>query len=73
MLTAINSILLLDEGIAVVCASPGWCRTNFTGGRGNKDAHQGAAVIIRAATEGNPKEVNGTQVVYDGEGAEYGW
>jgi NAD(P)-dependent dehydrogenase (short-subunit alcohol dehydrogenase family) len=71
MLTAVNSVLLADEGISVISAAPGFCRTNFTGGQGMKDASDGAKVIIRAATEGDPKELYGTLVA--DEGTEFGW
>jgi len=36
-----------------------------------KDASEGAKVIIRAAVEGNPKELYGTLVT--DEGAHFGW
>jgi NAD(P)-dependent dehydrogenase (short-subunit alcohol dehydrogenase family) len=71
MLTAVNSVLLADEGISVISAAPGFCRTNFTGGQGTKDASGGAKVIIRAATEGDPKELYGTLVA--DEGIDFGW
>ncbi|KAJ9647305.1 hypothetical protein H2201_003905 [Coniosporium apollinis] len=71
MLTAVNAVLLADEGIAVVAAAPGFCRTSFTGGQGSKDASEGARVIVRAATEGDPKEMYGTLVA--DEGTQFGW
>jgi NAD(P)-dependent dehydrogenase (short-subunit alcohol dehydrogenase family) len=71
MLTAVHSVVLADEGISVISAAPGFCRTNFTGGQGNKDASDGAKVIIRAATEGDPKELYGTLVA--DEGTKFGW
>jgi NAD(P)-dependent dehydrogenase (short-subunit alcohol dehydrogenase family) len=71
MLTAVNSVLLADEGISVISAAPGFCRTNFTGGQGIKDASDGAKVIMRAATEGDPKELSGTLVA--DEGTDLGW
>jgi hypothetical protein len=71
MLTAVNSVLLADEGISVISAASGFCRTNFTGGQGIKDASDGAKVIIRAATEGDPNELYGTLVA--DEGTQFGW
>ena len=71
MLTAVNSALLAEEGIAVVAAAPGYCRTSMNGGQGTKDAADGAKVICRAATEGNPEELNGTLVA--DEHAQFGW
>jgi NAD(P)-dependent dehydrogenase (short-subunit alcohol dehydrogenase family) len=69
--TAVNSVLLTDEGISVISAAPGFCRTSFTGGQGIKDASDGAKVIIRAATEGDPNELYGTLVA--DEGTQFGW
>ncbi|TVY51576.1 Short-chain dehydrogenase/reductase tropE [Lachnellula cervina] len=71
MLTALNSVLLAEEGIAVVGAAPGYCRTGMNGGQGMKDAVDGAKPIIRAATEGNPKELSGTLVA--DEHTQFGW
>ncbi|KAJ9156775.1 NAD(P)-binding protein [Coniochaeta hoffmannii] len=62
MVTAAMSVKLKQEGIAVVAAAPGMCRTKFTGGQGRKDASDGARVVVRAATEGAGEEVNGTYV-----------
>ncbi|KAH8897669.1 short-chain dehydrogenase [Thozetella sp. PMI_491] len=62
MLSVAHSVALADENIAVVVACPGFCRTNLTGGRGARDASDGAAVVFRAATQGDPKQVSGTHV-----------
>ncbi|KAL3465014.1 NAD(P)-binding protein [Aspergillus heterothallicus] len=37
MVTAIDAVILAEEGISVVLAAPGYTRTNFTGGHGVKD------------------------------------
>lgn len=66
MLTAVNAVLLANEGIAVMSAAPGFCRTDFTGGQGVKDASDGAKVIVRAATEGDPKELYGSLLLMRG-------
>lgn len=71
MITAVHSVLLADEGITAVVAAPGPTRTRFSEGRGEKDVHDGAQPIIRAATAGDPKKVNGTLVA--DECTEYGW
>lgn len=71
MLTALHSIELAEDGIVVVGAAPGYCRTEMNGGAGSKDAIDGARVIIRAATEGNSKELSGTLV--SDEHAQFGW
>lgn len=71
MITAAFSVKLADEKIAVIAAAPGFCRTNFTGGQGKKDASDGASVIVRAATEGNPEELSGTFIADEGFGL--GW
>jgi NAD(P)-dependent dehydrogenase (short-subunit alcohol dehydrogenase family) len=68
---AVNSVLPADEGISVISAAPGFCRTSFTRGQGIKDASDAAKVIIRAATEGNPTELYGTLVA--DEGTQFGW
>ncbi|PLB54184.1 NAD(P)-binding protein [Aspergillus steynii IBT 23096] len=62
MLTAAYAARLADEGIAVVAAAPGMCRTRFTGWQGRKDAGEGARVIVRAAVEGVGREVSGRYV-----------
>lgn len=62
-LTAVNSVLLADEGISVNPAAPGFCRTKSTRGQGIKDTSDGAKVIVRAATAGDPKELYGALVV----------
>lgn len=49
----------------------GFCRTDFTGGQGVKEASDGAKVIVRAAIEGDPKELYGTLVA--DEGTQFGW
>lgn len=62
MTTVAQSVKLAEYDIAVVAAAPGMCRTRFTGGYGMKDASEGARVIVRAATEGDPKKLTGTFV-----------
>lgn len=62
MITAAQSVKFADDNIAVIAAAPGMCRTRFTGGQGMKDASDGAKAIVRAATEGDPKELTGTFV-----------
>lgn len=71
MITAVHSMLLADEGITSVVAAPGPTRTRFSDGRGEKEVHEGAKPIIRAATAGDPKRLNGTLVA--DELTEYGW
>ena len=71
MITAVHSMLLADEGITTMVAAPGPTRTRFSTGRGEKEVHEGARPIIRAATEGDPKKLNGTLVA--DELTEYGW
>lgn len=73
MLTAVEGVTLEKENILVVSTSPGYCRTNFTGGYGVKDASQGAMNIIRAATEGNPKTLLGTIVAEECRVEDIGW
>ncbi|UPK90250.1 hypothetical protein LCI18_001185 [Fusarium solani-melongenae] len=62
MITVAQSVKFAEYNIAVVAAAPGMCRTRFTGGYGMKDASEGAKVIVRAATEGDPKKLTGTFV-----------
>ncbi|MCJ1419174.1 hypothetical protein MMC32_005527 [Xylographa parallela] len=60
MITAAQSVKFAGDKIAVVAVAPGMCRTRFTGGQGRKDASEGASVIVRAATEGDPEALSGT-------------
>lgn len=60
MLSVCYGMNLIDEGIACIAATPGHCRTAFTNGRGRREAWEGAADIIKAATEGDPQELNAT-------------
>ncbi|KAM0077259.1 hypothetical protein ACKRZS_010563 [Fusarium odoratissimum] len=62
MITVAQSVDFAKHDIAVVAAAPGMCRTRFTGGYGAKDPREGAAAIVRAATEGDPKKLTGTFV-----------
>ncbi|KAK2668982.1 Short-chain dehydrogenase/reductase SDR [Fusarium oxysporum f. sp. vasinfectum] len=62
MITVAQSVNFAKHDIAVVAAAPGMCRTRFTGGYGAKDPREGAAAIVRAATEGDPKKLTGTFV-----------
>ncbi|KAK3693272.1 short-chain dehydrogenase [Podospora appendiculata] len=71
MLSAVYAETLAQDGILVVASAPGYTRTNFTRGQGNKDVSEGAGVIVRAATEGDPKKLHGKFLV--DEYAEYGW
>lgn len=57
--------------VATNFPSRGFCRTDFTGGQGVKEASDGAKVIVRAAIEGDPKELYGTLVA--DEGTQFGW
>ncbi|KAL2861576.1 hypothetical protein BJX68DRAFT_273827 [Aspergillus pseudodeflectus] len=59
MITAADAVTLSEEGISVVLAAPGYTRTNFSGGNGVKEASQAAVQIVRAATEGYPREYFG--------------
>jgi NAD(P)-dependent dehydrogenase (short-subunit alcohol dehydrogenase family) len=70
MITAIDAVRLADEGIS---AAPGYTRTNFTGGYGVKEASQAPVQIVRAATEGDPREYFGTVVDEEGVLGEFGW
>lgn len=62
MITAAQSVKFASDKIVVIAVAPGMCRTKFTGGQGRKEASDGAKVIVRAATEGNPEELSGTYV-----------
>ncbi|OOF89904.1 hypothetical protein ASPCADRAFT_60584 [Aspergillus carbonarius ITEM 5010] len=62
MITVAYSVNLADEKIAVMAAAPGYCRTNLNGGQGVKDASDGAKVVVRAATEGDPEKLSGTYI-----------
>ncbi|KAE8154268.1 hypothetical protein BDV25DRAFT_147815 [Aspergillus avenaceus] len=59
MITAVDAVSLADEGILVVAAHPGYCKTSSNGYSGWKDPRQGALSIVRAATEGDPKDLFG--------------
>ena len=71
MITAVHSMQLADEGITSLVAAPGPTRTRFSSGRGEKEVHEGARPIVRAATAGDPKSLNGTLVA--DELTEFGW
>ncbi|GLA88273.1 hypothetical protein AtubIFM56815_002717 [Aspergillus tubingensis] len=62
MITVAHAVKLADEKIAVIAAAPGYCRTSINGGQGVKEASDGARVIVRAATEGDPEKLSGTFV-----------
>ncbi|XRM39558.1 hypothetical protein ABZX51_002908 [Aspergillus tubingensis] len=62
MITVAHAVKLADEKIAVIAAAPGYCRTSINGGQGVKEASDGARVIVRAATEGDPVKLSGTFV-----------
>ncbi|PWY70795.1 NAD(P)-binding protein [Aspergillus sclerotioniger CBS 115572] len=73
MLTAVDAVTLAEEGILAVAVDPGYCRTNFNGNRGLKDPGVGSLAIVRAATEGNAKEMVGGFVDDDNSLEEFGW
>ncbi|CAG8233422.1 unnamed protein product [Penicillium salamii] len=73
MISAVDAVSLEKEDILVVLASPGYCRTNFGGGRGVKTAEEGARPIVRAAIEGSPKELFGKIVEDESMLVEFGW
>lgn len=55
--TALNALTCLlagelhDEGIAVNCMSPGWCRTDMGGAEATRSAAEGADTAVWLATE----------------------
>ncbi|PWY80672.1 short-chain dehydrogenase [Aspergillus heteromorphus CBS 117.55] len=71
MITAAYSVNLEDEKIAVIAAAPGYCRTSLTDGKGAKEATDGAKVIVRAASEGDPGELSGKYIA--DESWSFGW
>ncbi|KAJ5952083.1 uncharacterized protein N7479_010496 [Penicillium vulpinum] len=73
MINAVDATILEKENILAVLAAPGYCRTNFGGGQGVKSAEEGARPLVRAATEGNPKELFGTLVDDEKTLVEFGW
>lgn len=73
MITAGYALTLEKEGIYVVLAAPGYCRTNMTKGEGEKDASQGAANIVTAATKQDPKKLLATVVADEWRVEELGW
>ncbi|KAI3204641.1 hypothetical protein CBS147311_3821 [Penicillium roqueforti] len=73
MISAVDAVSLEKENILVVLAAPGFCRTNFGGGQGVKSAEEGARPIVRAATEGSPKELFGKLVDDENTLVEFGW
>ncbi|KGO64728.1 Short-chain dehydrogenase/reductase SDR [Penicillium italicum] len=73
MISAVDTVSLEKENILVVLAAPGFCRTNFGGGQGVKSAEEGARPIVRAATEGSPKELYGKLVDDENTLVEFGW
>ncbi|CAI7597918.1 unnamed protein product [Penicillium palitans] len=73
MISAVDAVSLEKENILCVLAAPGYCRTNFGGGQGVKSAEEGARPIVRAATEGNPKELFGRLVDDENTLVEFGW
>lgn len=58
MLTAVYASTLEDEGILVISAVPGYCRTNLSP-YGVKEASEGAKEIVKATIEGDPKRLFG--------------
>lgn len=73
MITAVDAVSLEMENILAVHAAPGFCRTNFGGDQGVKSAEEGALPIVRAATEGSPKELFGKLVDDENTLVEFGW
>lgn len=73
MITTVDAVRLQKENILVVLAAPGYCKTAFGGFQGVKSAKDGARPIVRAATEGDPKELFGTQVDDEKTLVEFGW
>ncbi|KAE8390307.1 putative short-chain dehydrogenase [Aspergillus alliaceus] len=73
MITAVDAVRLQKENILAVLAAPGYCRTNFGGGQGVKSAEEGARPIVRAATEGDPKELFSKQIDDEKTLVEFGW
>ncbi|KAL4949288.1 NAD(P)-binding protein [Aspergillus filifer] len=73
MITAVDGYKLKDEGISVLLATPGFTRTNFTAGQGDKDADEAARQIVRAAVEVDPIEFRGRLVDDEGTLEEFGW
>ncbi|KFA53857.1 hypothetical protein S40293_01618 [Stachybotrys chartarum IBT 40293] len=71
MVSAVDSSVYEAENIAVILAAPGHTKTQFTGGRGVKEPSQGAANIVRAATEGKPNDLVGK--INAEELTEFGW
>ncbi|RYP12517.1 hypothetical protein DL765_007279 [Monosporascus sp. GIB2] len=71
MLTAVDASRLKAENITVVAVAPGHTKTQFTGNRGVKEPREGAANIVRAATEGKPEDLYGK--LQAEELVEYGW
>jgi NAD(P)-dependent dehydrogenase (short-subunit alcohol dehydrogenase family) len=55
-----------STGVAVAAICPGYCGTNLNKYAGVKDPRDGAAIIVKAATEGEQEEINGTWFNEDG-------
>ncbi|KAL4936203.1 hypothetical protein BDV06DRAFT_228112 [Aspergillus oleicola] len=73
MISAVDAVTLKSEGISVILVAPGFTRTNFTGGQGDKDANDGARQVVRAAVEVRPEEYRGRLVDEEGVLEEFGW
>ncbi|KAL3459603.1 hypothetical protein BJX64DRAFT_264618 [Aspergillus heterothallicus] len=73
IITAVDAVRLREEGILVVLAAPGYCRTAFGGYTGVKDPEEGAQPIVRAAVEGSPDELFGKIVDDENIYEEFGW
>ncbi|KAL4735269.1 hypothetical protein BDV11DRAFT_37862 [Aspergillus similis] len=73
IITAVDAVRLREEGILVVLAAPGYCRTSFGGYTGVKDPEEGAQPIVRAAVEGSPDELFGKIVDDENINKEFGW
>lgn len=73
MITAYYAVMLKDEGILVTSSSPGFCRTEFTGGQGYKTAAEGAVPIVRATVGGDREKLFATVESEEFRVEEYGW
>ncbi|KAL4794570.1 NAD(P)-binding protein [Aspergillus venezuelensis] len=73
MITAFDWFKLKEEGISVLLAAPGFTRTNFTSGQGDKDADAAARQIVRVAVVVDPVEFRGRLVDEERTLEKFGW
>lgn len=73
MLAAFDNVTLRDENIPTVLVEPGYCRTAFGGFNGDKDPYEGGAVIVRAAIEGENKDMYLKVIDDEGKHTDFGW